>query len=102
MTRNDELPSYRQLPVRPDGPPGSSWGLWGEDDQLGTLNLLTDERTQRAAALVRRGRCYPSTCRCTNHNRISHGGRRQPITSSTSATRRAASSRAAPTTPRPG
>lgn len=45
MTRNDELPSYRELPVRPDAPPGSSWGLWGDDDQLGTLNLLTDERT---------------------------------------------------------
>ena len=39
MTRNDELPSYRQLPVRADAPPGSSWGLWGNDDQLGTLNL---------------------------------------------------------------
>jgi hypothetical protein len=45
MTRNEELPSYRQLPVRPEAPPGSSWGLWGDDDQLGTLNLLTDERT---------------------------------------------------------
>jgi kynurenine formamidase len=59
MTRNEELPSYRQLPVRPDAPPGSSWGLWGDDDQLGTLNLLTDERTQRAAALVRRGAVFP-------------------------------------------
>jgi hypothetical protein len=63
MTRNEELPSYRQLPVRPGAPPGSSWGLWGEDDQLGTLNLLTDERAQRAAALVRRGAVFPLSLR---------------------------------------
>jgi hypothetical protein len=31
----------------------------GDDDQLGTLNLLTDERTQRAAALVGRGAVFP-------------------------------------------
>jgi hypothetical protein len=34
-------------------------GGLGDDDQLGTLNLLTDERTRRAAALVRRGAVFP-------------------------------------------
>ena len=102
MTRNDELPSYRQLPVRPDAPPGSSWGLWGEDDQLGTLNLLTDERTQRAAALVRRGAVFPLNLPLHEPQPHLACGRRRPTTSSTSATRRAASSPAAPTTPRPG
>jgi kynurenine formamidase len=42
--------------VPPSGP--HNWGRWGEDDQLGTLNLLTPERTQRAAALVRDGRAF--------------------------------------------
>jgi kynurenine formamidase len=49
------VPRYSELPVRPDAPAGSSWGVWGPDDELGTLNLLTDERTRRATAAVRRG-----------------------------------------------
>ena len=27
-------------------PPGSTWGDWGDDDELGRINLLTPERTQ--------------------------------------------------------
>jgi kynurenine formamidase len=34
----------------------SNWGRWGDDDQLGTLNLVTDEKRTAAAKLVRRGR----------------------------------------------
>ena len=33
----------------------SNWGRWGPEDELGTLNLLTPERTARAASLVRAG-----------------------------------------------
>ena len=33
----------------------SNWGRWGADDERGTLNLITAERTARAAALVREG-----------------------------------------------
>ena len=33
-----------------------NWGRWGDDDQLGTLNHITDETRQTAAALVREGR----------------------------------------------
>lgn len=33
-----------------------NWGRWGPDDELGTLNYLTPERIQAAAALVRSGR----------------------------------------------
>jgi kynurenine formamidase len=32
-----------------------NWGRWGQDDQLGTLNLVTAERLAAAAQLVRRG-----------------------------------------------
>jgi kynurenine formamidase len=59
MSGADNLPSYRELPVKQGVPAGSSWGLWGDDDQLGTLNLLNDERTLRAARLVRRGAVIP-------------------------------------------
>ncbi len=33
----------------------SNWGRWGEDDQLGTINLITGEKKVQAAALVKQG-----------------------------------------------
>ena len=33
----------------------SNWGRWRDDDQLGTLNLVTPEKRRRAAALVTEG-----------------------------------------------
>jgi kynurenine formamidase len=55
---DQSLPSYDQLPVAADGPPGSSWGVWGPGDTLGCLNLLTPERAAGAAAGVRSGRVF--------------------------------------------
>jgi kynurenine formamidase len=54
-----DLPTYRDLPVAEGAPAGSAWGLWDSDDQLGTLNLLTPERTVAAAGLVRKGAVFP-------------------------------------------
>jgi kynurenine formamidase len=36
-------------------PPHSSWEVFGRDDELGTINLLTPERVAAAARLVRTG-----------------------------------------------
>lgn len=36
-------------------PPGSNWGDFGVDDQLGRLNLITPERRRKAAEEVREG-----------------------------------------------
>jgi len=36
-----------------------NWGRWGDDDQLGTLNLITPEVVAAAADLVRYGRTIP-------------------------------------------
>ena len=33
----------------------SNWGRWGDNDQLGTLNLITPEKRLEAAALVTDG-----------------------------------------------
>src|ERR1700736_6000049 len=33
-----------------------NWGRWGDDDKLGTLNLITPDVTKAATALVRHGR----------------------------------------------
>jgi kynurenine formamidase len=54
-----ELPRYDELPVKAGAPAGSSWGLWGDEDELGTINLLTSERVQRALGLPTRGAVFP-------------------------------------------
>ena len=33
----------------------SNWGRWGEDDELGTLNLVTPAKSKAAVALVQEG-----------------------------------------------
>ncbi len=33
----------------------SNWGRWGDDDQLGCLNLITPGKRTQAAALVQDG-----------------------------------------------
>ncbi|MHC5903943.1 cyclase family protein [Streptomyces sp. S6] len=37
----------------------NNWGRWGADDQIGTLNLITDDVVREAAAEVRTGRRVP-------------------------------------------
>ncbi|KAK8072944.1 hydrolase YcaC domain protein [Apiospora saccharicola] len=44
-----EFPKFKDLPLDKNGPHDDSWGLWGLDDQLGTLNHLTDEVVSTAA-----------------------------------------------------
>ncbi len=40
----------------PDRP--GNWGRWGDDDQRGALNLLTDDVVRAAASSVRTGKAY--------------------------------------------
>lgn len=50
------LPKYADLPVLEPLGMRHAWGRFGEDDELGTLNLLGDDRLVTAAAEVRTGR----------------------------------------------
>ena len=59
MTPPLTLPTYAELLARRDAPPGTAWGLFGADDELGTLNLLTPEHALAAARLVRTGEVFP-------------------------------------------
>jgi kynurenine formamidase len=52
-----DLPSYADLPPAPHGG-RSAWGLFGPDDNLGLVNLMTPERIAAAARLVRRGQLF--------------------------------------------
>ncbi|KAF4975732.1 hypothetical protein FZEAL_7508 [Fusarium zealandicum] len=48
-------PPFDSLPLRKDGPHGNAWGLFGDGDECGMLNLLTAETTKKAAAEIREG-----------------------------------------------
>jgi hypothetical protein len=58
MSLPERLPSFDELPIKPDYPPHSAWGVFGDDDQIGTLNLLTPERVAAAAQLVKSGQVF--------------------------------------------
>jgi kynurenine formamidase len=64
MGQERRLPRYRDLPEgRGDRPPRSAWGVFGEADEVGTLNLLTPDTVRRAAALVSWGAVFPLSWR---------------------------------------
>jgi hypothetical protein len=52
------LPSYDDLPIEPQLPPGSAWAVFGAEDELGTLNLLGPAGVRRASELVRKGSVF--------------------------------------------
>ncbi len=35
-----------------------NWGRWGPEDQLGTLNYISNKKVRQAASLVRKGACF--------------------------------------------
>lgn len=49
---------YDALLARTDAPAGSSWGLFGADDELGTLNFLTSACVLAASGCIRRGEVF--------------------------------------------
>lgn len=46
------LPSFNELPSF-QGFTGCAWEVWGKDDQLGTVNLLTDDVVKEAATEIK-------------------------------------------------
>ena len=53
-----DVPAYDELPIRDGAPTGAAWGVFGDDDQLGTINLLTPQRVAQAASFIRNGRVF--------------------------------------------
>jgi hypothetical protein len=64
-----QLPDYDDLPLNEALGMRYAWDLWGQDSDLGTINLLTPERVARAIAQVRTGRMFslslPLDTRCS-------------------------------------
>ncbi|WVR09352.1 hypothetical protein IAU60_006418 [Kwoniella sp. DSM 27419] len=47
---------FDELKVR-SGPPLNAWGLYGDHDELGRLNLITDEAVKRGRDAIQHGLC---------------------------------------------
>ncbi|KAH8702100.1 hypothetical protein BGW36DRAFT_458878 [Talaromyces proteolyticus] len=50
-----ELPVFDELTLDPSGPKGNAWGLFGKDNSLGMLNLLTPDVVKAAASEIKDG-----------------------------------------------
>ena len=50
-----QIPSFDNLTLDPSGPKGNAWGLFGKDNNLGMLNLLTPDVVQEAAKEIKDG-----------------------------------------------
>ena len=55
MTDEYHHPKFEDLPLDPNGPVGNAWGLFGQNDQLGMLNLLTPRTVAAAAQEIKDG-----------------------------------------------
>lgn len=56
---NRRRPRFDDLPYNAGDPPYSTCGLYGEHDQVGSLNLLTASITQQALQEVETGTVIP-------------------------------------------
>jgi len=48
-------PPFSDLPLDKNGPPGNAWGLYGPNDELGALNLITPSTVRAAAQEIQTG-----------------------------------------------
>ncbi|KAJ2959823.1 hypothetical protein NQZ79_g4748 [Umbelopsis isabellina] len=71
---SSKLPDFKDLPIDPKYPAKSAWGLWGDDDSLGTMNLLTPERAVEASKLIKSGKLFPMNWVMENKHTLFHRG----------------------------
>lgn len=53
-----QVPDYDDLPFHDELQMRSAWGVFGKDDQIGTLNFITDACVKAAGAQIRKGRVF--------------------------------------------
>ncbi|KAJ6463163.1 hypothetical protein C8R47DRAFT_1157802 [Mycena vitilis] len=51
-------PTYDQLPLDPSFPTKAAWGVWGNTDQLGALNHITNATILAAKSEIQTGRVF--------------------------------------------
>ncbi|KAF8610156.1 putative cyclase [Ceratobasidium sp. AG-I] len=55
----DPFPAFKDLPLRPEYPSHAAWGVWGEKDELGTVNNITPETIVAASKEIKLGLSIP-------------------------------------------
>jgi hypothetical protein len=55
------FPTRKDLPTILGAPPEAAW-VWGEEDYIGRLNLLTPTRIKAASAEIKSGEVVPLEC----------------------------------------
>ena len=68
-----DLPRYSELPAFEKTGERHAWGVYGQDDQLGSVNLLTPTRVLAAAKLVRQGRVINLSLTLDTPTTLYHG-----------------------------
>ncbi len=68
-----DLPRYSDLPSFEKTGERHAWGVFGEGDQLGAINLLTPERVVEAARLVRTGKVINLSLTLDGPSTLYHG-----------------------------
>ncbi|KAE8346410.1 hypothetical protein BDV24DRAFT_147581 [Aspergillus arachidicola] len=58
MSSMKSRPTLAELPLNPNDPPYSAWGLWGVDDEIGTLNLLDESTVTKATSEIQVGQRF--------------------------------------------
>ncbi|KAG8685389.1 hypothetical protein FRC09_014776 [Ceratobasidium sp. 395] len=53
------LPAFKDLPLKPEYPPHAAWGVWGDKDELGTVNNITPETILAASQEIKQGLSIP-------------------------------------------
>ncbi|KAK2764250.1 hypothetical protein FQN54_008942 [Arachnomyces sp. PD_36] len=53
-----KFPSRKELPFIPGAPEGAAW-VWGKDDYIGRLNLITPQRVKAASSEIKTGEIVP-------------------------------------------
>jgi kynurenine formamidase len=52
------MPTYNDLPVRTGAPQGAAWGVFGDNDEVGTINLQTPDRVVAAKSSIKTGKVF--------------------------------------------
>ena len=78
MVDLNSLPSYENLPLIEGTEEHHAWGIWGENDNLGTINLLTPEHVAESMKLVKRGVSFNLDLPLDQPERIEGDRGRQP------------------------
>ena len=58
------IPPFEALPMRKEDPCLSAWGLYGDDDELGTLNRLSGNLVVKAKEEIRNGTRFVALVSC--------------------------------------